>query len=81
MSQPPPPDAAPPDAAPLASFATELKGAEQCSWLAQLSAKTVYELRAKSLTQANERLDAEARFARRLCLGAAGSDFDQACCC
>jgi hypothetical protein len=60
MSQPPPPAAAPPDAAPPASFATELKGAEQCSWLAQLSAKTVYELRAKSLTQANEMLDAEA---------------------
>ena len=59
MSQPPPPpprDAAPPPA----SLATELKGTEQCSWLTQLMTKTVYELRAKSLTQANERLDAEA---------------------
>ena len=60
MSQPPLPAAAPPYTAPPASFATELKGAEQCSWLAQLSAKTVYELRAKSLTQGNEMLDAEA---------------------
>ena len=60
MSQPPLPAAAPPNTAPPASFATELNGAEQCSWLAQLSAKTVYELRAKSLTQGNEMLDAEA---------------------
>jgi Mg2+ and Co2+ transporter CorA len=62
MSQPPlPPLPPPPDAAsPPASLATELKGTEQCSWLAQLINKTVYELRAKSLTQANERLDAEA---------------------
>jgi len=61
MSQPPPPAAAPPDAAPPpASLATELKVTEQCSWLTQLMTKTVYELRAKSLTQANERLDAEA---------------------
>ena len=60
MSQPPLPAAAPPYTAPPASFATELDGAEQCSWLAQLSAKTVYELRAKSLTQGNEMLDAEA---------------------
>jgi hypothetical protein len=62
MSQPPPPPPPPPrDAAPPpASLAAELKVTEQCSWLAQLITKTVYELRAKSLTQANERLDAEA---------------------
>jgi hypothetical protein len=56
MSQPPlPPDAPPPD-----SLATALKDTEQCSWLVQLINKTVYEMRAKSLTQANGRLDAEA---------------------